>query len=136
MSVHARISDPLDLRKDILESAIVSTDALGYAERLNEFAREKKKLRTQMKNSLNDLKKRVKIFDKKLPKLPEEERLHAHKQEMGELLQEQMKEEMGGEVKNVEQVRKEIERIKNRDPKKLKKNVERVNEKEKMRREF
>lgn len=136
MSVHARISDPLDLRRDILECAIFSTDAVRFEEKLKELSKEKKKLRNQLKYKLNDLNKIVKSFEKKMPRLPDSEKLHAHREEMRELLNEEREDEMGGQVKSIEQVRKEVEKLKNKDVKVLKKKAEQVNERENMRRDL
>jgi len=136
MSVHARISDPLDLRRDILECAIFSTDAIRSSGNLKELSKEKKKLRNQMKYKLNDLTRTMKSFEKRMPRLPDSEKLHAHREEMRELLNEERNEDLGGEVKSVEQVKKEVERIKSRDVKVLKKKAEQVNERENFRREL
>ncbi len=136
MSVHARISDPLDLRRDILECAIFSTDALKFGEDLNALAKEKKKLRTQMKYKLDDLKKTIKSLEKKMPRLPDSEKLHAHREEMRELLKQDMQQDLGGEVKSVEQVKKEVEKLTNKEVRVLKKKATRFSERENLRKDL
>ena len=67
MSVHARIEEPLGLRSDILECAVISTDAIQSGENIKDFSKQKKKLRSQMKRSLADLSKQLKSLEKNLP---------------------------------------------------------------------
>ena len=114
MAIHARLREPLELRRDVLECAVISTNAIGSAEELKLLNREKKKLRVQMNHALSDLKKSFKDFQKKLPKLPEGEKAHVKREELRELLKSERAEDMGGKVKPIEVVRKELGKIKNK----------------------
>jgi chromosome segregation ATPase len=133
MSVHARLNEPLELRKEILECAVVSTDAITYSENLKQLSRDKKKIKTQIKNGLSALKKMVKTLEKSLPSVPKEEKVQARREDMRILMQEERSEEMGGKVKPVEQIKEEIARIKGRDSKALRKKAKRIGEKESLR---
>ncbi len=136
MSVHARISDPLELRSDVLECAVISTDAIRSSENLKELSREKKKLKTQIKRSLVDLKKRVKLLEKSLPKVPRDEKVHAKREEMRALMAAERTEDLGGEIKEVAQVKEELDRIKGKHPKILRKKAVALEERERLRREL
>ena len=43
MSIHARLNEPLELRREILECAVVSTDAIINNENLKQLSKDKKK---------------------------------------------------------------------------------------------
>ncbi len=137
MAIHARLREPLELRRDILECAVISTKAIGSAEEIKLLSREKKKLRTQMNHALNDLKKSFKDFQKRLPKLPEGEKAHVKREELRELLKTERAEDMGGEVKSIDVVKKELGKIKGKkDVKTLRKKAKASEERERMRREL
>jgi len=136
MSVHARLDKPLSLRKDILECALRSADALQSVEHLQEYAREKKELKTQLKKQMGELKKMINAFDKDLPTVPKESNMVAKRDEIRSLMLQETMQEMGGAIKPVQQVKEELEKLKKRHPKVPKKKVRRVSEREKMRREL
>ena len=133
MSIHARLNEPLELRREILECAVVSTDAIINNENLKQLSKDKKKIRTQIKNGLSDLKKMVKSLEKILPSIPKEEKVHARREDMRVIMQEERSDEMGGNIKPVEQIREEIARIKSKDSKALRKKAKRFSEKESLR---
>tara|TARA_Y100000310_G_scaffold13087_1_gene13415 strand:- start:5035 stop:5493 length:459 start_codon:yes stop_codon:yes gene_type:complete len=130
MSVHARLNEPLELRREILECAVVSTDAIICGENLKQLSKDKKKIKTQIKNGLSELKKMLKSLEKCLPEIPEDEKVHARREDMRTLMQTELSEEMGGEIKPIEQIKKEVERIKNKDSGYLRKKAKRLSEKE------
>ena len=136
MSVHARIEKPLGLRSDVLECAVISTDAIQCGSNLKEFSKQKKKLRTQMKRALSDLSKYVRALEKDLPKLPKIDKLHAKKEDMRMLMHKERVEDLGGDVKDVDQVKKEIAKIKGSKPKILRKKAVALEERERLRREL
>lgn len=127
MTIHARLDNPLELRRDILECAVISTDAVRCGENIRELEREKKKLNTQLKKNLNELKKMISNTEKDLPKLPKEENMRARKEDMRMIMQEDISEELG-EVKPFEEIRKNIENISKKDLKKLKKKAASIEE--------
>ncbi len=134
MSVHAKIDEPLELRKEIMECAVISTDAINSEDNLKELNKQKKKLKTQLKNNLADLKKSIKQFEKLLPVIPQEEKMRAKREELRILMQNEMAEEMGGQIKPVNQIKRELDKIKGRDPKILKKKAANLSEREDLRR--
>jgi len=134
MSVHAKIDEPLELRKEIMECAVISTDAINSEDNLKELNKQKKKLKTQLKNNLADLKKSIKQFEKLLPAIPQEEKMRAKREELRILMQNEMAEEMGGQIKPVNQIKRELDKIKGRDPKILKKKAANLSEREDLRR--
>lgn len=136
MSVHARIQEPLGLRSEILECAVISTDAIQSGDNLKEFSRQKKKLRTQMKRSLSDLSKHLRSFEKDLPKLPKSDKLHAKREDMRMLMNRERVEDLGGEIKDVSEIRKELALIKDKKPKILRKKAVALEERERLRREL
>jgi hypothetical protein len=137
MAVHARLRDPLELRRDILESAIISTSAINAIEELKMLSREKKKMRTQLLRGLTNLKKSFKDLQKRLPKLPKDERVHVRREDLRELLINDRAENMGGQVKPVEAIKKELSKIKSKkDVSKLRKKAKASEERERMRREL
>ena len=134
MSDHAKIDEPLELRKEIMECAVISTDAINSEDNLKELNKQKKKLKTQLKNNLADLKKSIKQFEKLLPAIPQEEKMRAKREELRILMQNEMAEEMGGQIKPVNQIKRELDKIKGRDPKILKKKAANLSEREDLRR--
>jgi hypothetical protein len=137
MAIHARLREPLELRRDILESAIISTTAINSISELKMLGREKKKIRTQLIHGLNDLKKSFKDLQKKLPKLPKEEKVHVNREELREILNLNRADKLGGQVKPVEVIKKELGRIKNKkDVGTLRKKAKASEERERMRREL
>lgn len=117
-----------------MECAVISTDAINSESNLKELSKQKKKLMTQLKNNLTDLKKSVKQFERLLPAIPQEEKMRAKREELRILMQQEMAEEMGGQIKPVGQIKKELDRIKGRDPKILRKKVANLSEREDLRR--
>ena len=138
MTVHARIDNPLELRKDVLESAIFATDGIRSSLDIKELGKQKKKLRTQMIHALEDLKKSVKSFERKLPPLPKETKLQARREDLRDLMMIEKAKEMGGPVKPIEKVRKELKKIKSKKkkPGDLRKRAVALSEKEKLRKEL
>ncbi len=136
MSIHARIEEPLGLRSEILESAVISTDAIQSGSNLKEFSKQKGKLRTQLKRSLEGLSKQLKALEKNLPKLPKTDNLHVKRDDIRMLLHRESVEDLGGEVKDVEEVKRELIQLKNKKPQILRKKAIALEERERLRREL
>ena len=80
------------------------------------------------------MKKSIKQFEKLLPAIPQEEKMRAKREELRILMQNEMAEEMGGQIKPVNQIKRELDKIKGRDPKILKKKAANLSEREDLRR--
>jgi|TARA_Y100000310_G_C20371534_1_gene663740 hypothetical protein len=135
MAVHVRIIKPLELRKDVLETAIVSTDAIKSSSNLTEILKQKKRIRTQMVNLIKNIKKDIKRFEKKLPTIPEKHQAHAKRDTLHKLMEEERTLDLGGEVKSVEKVKEEIDRIKGKKTI-SRKRLTAIQEKEKLKNEL
>ncbi len=69
--VHARISNPIFVRKTLLEGAIVGAEVLKGYENIRKLESKKRKYRADVKRIIKDLKELVKELEfERLPKLP------------------------------------------------------------------
>jgi len=140
VAVHARLDNPLVLRRDILESAIIITDAIRCFERVVELEKHKKEIKKQILNSVKELKKDVKGFEKGIPELPKGMKVTVTRSGVRDaVLEAQRREEresMGGEIKDVEVVRKEVRNIGKKEMKKIRKKLGAAEERERLRREL
>ena len=69
--VHARISNPIFVRKTLLEGAIVGVDILKGYERIKKLENKKNYYRNEIKKIIKDLRKLVsELENEKLPKVP------------------------------------------------------------------
>ena len=71
-NIHTQIDNPLLLRKQMLEAALVATETLRLRDNMKGFGEEKKIFRTQLKEMLKDMRKEMGAFTKIIPRLPEE----------------------------------------------------------------
>ena len=71
-----------------------------------------------------------------MPKLPKTDNLHAKRDDMRMLLHRERVNDLGGEVKDVDEVRKEIVKIKSKKPKILRKKAIALEERERLRRDL
>ena len=95
-SVHTRIENGLELRKEILETALRTTELIQRFKDYKNYNSEKKKLITKFKKDVKELKEVVNNLElKDLPKEYESEMISPEIKEI---------------IKPVEQIRREIQR--------------------------
>ncbi len=70
--IHTRIDRPLELRKNILESAIDASDMLKNFDQLKQIVEDKDLFIGQIKQNLNDFTNEVSKLKDILPPIPEE----------------------------------------------------------------
>lgn len=69
--VHARISNPMFVRKTLLEGAIIGAEVLKGYERIKKLEVKKKRYRVEVKKILKELKELVgELESERLPKVP------------------------------------------------------------------
>lgn len=69
--VHARISNPIFVRKTLLEGAIVGAEILKGYERIKKLESQKKRYRAEVKKIIRELKELVRELEfERLPKVP------------------------------------------------------------------
>ena len=70
--IHTRIDKPLELRRDLLEAAIDSTEILKSYQKLKQLDEDRKGLKIEAKTLLKELSGTTLNFEKLLPGLPED----------------------------------------------------------------
>lgn len=68
--IHTRIDKPLELRRDLLEAAIDSTEILKSYQKMKQFEEVRKGLRIEAKTLFKELGTATFSFEKMMPELP------------------------------------------------------------------
>ena len=140
MAIHARLNEPLDLRKDVLESAILVTDAIRSFDNISELGKRRLEMRKQINGAMKELKKDVKGLVNQLPKLPKEEMVTVTRDQIrGAIRNEGDVERMnklGGEIKTVERVREDVKNLTKADLIKIRKKITTADERDKLKKEL
>tara|TARA_Y100000310_G_C20626876_1_gene786424 strand:+ start:1222 stop:1704 length:483 start_codon:yes stop_codon:yes gene_type:complete len=140
MVIHARLSEPLDLRKDVLESAILVTDAIRAFDNITELGKQRLQMRKQINGGMKELKKDVKELINQLPKLPKDERVTITRDQIRNVISKEGDVErvnkLGGEIKTVESVREDVKNLTKADLIKIRKKITTADERDKLKKEL
>ncbi len=72
MSIHTRIDNPLEIRRNILESALEVAETIKAFDRIKQIEDSELNIREQFLNNVKDFSNRVSELNKELPSLPAE----------------------------------------------------------------